>query len=53
MEYLNEQNCDLEIMVYMKEKINPTELAEMIKRSDQPLEDFIRSNESEYTEFGS
>jgi len=27
MEYLNEQNCDLEIMEYMKEKINPTELA--------------------------
>jgi len=24
----------------------------MIKRSDQPLEDFIRSNESEYTELG-
>jgi len=52
MEYLNEKNCDLEIMEYMKEEIDPAELAEVIKMSDQPLENFIRSNESEYAELG-
>ena len=52
MAYLNEQNCDLEIMEYMKEEIDPAELAEVIKMSDQPLEDFIRSNEPEYAELG-
>ena len=52
MAYLNDQNCDLKIMEYMKEEIDPAELAEVIKMSDQPLEDFIRSNESEYAELG-
>ncbi|MCH8872954.1 arsenate reductase (glutaredoxin) [candidate division KSB1 bacterium] len=52
MEYLNEQNCDLEIMEYMKVEIEPDELADVIKMSDQPLQDFIRSNEPEYAELG-
>ena len=36
----------------MKEEIDPTESAEVIKRSDEPQQAFIRTNESEYTELG-
>lgn len=36
----------------MKEEIDPTESAEVIKRSDPTLQAFIRANESEYTELG-
>ena len=52
VEYLNDQDCDLEIMEYMKEEIDSTELAEVIKMSDQPLGDFIRSSEPEFAALG-
>ncbi|MFQ5675061.1 MAG: ArsC/Spx/MgsR family protein [bacterium] len=52
LEYLTESKCDLDIFEYTKEKIDPAELARVIKMSDQPLEDFIRTNEAEYAELG-
>lgn len=52
MQYLNEKKCDLDIYEYMQEKIDPEELARVIKMSDHPLDDFIRKGEAEYKELG-
>jgi arsenate reductase (glutaredoxin) len=52
LNYLNDKKCDVDIFEYLKEEINPTELAEIIKKSVHPLEDFIRTNEAEYKELG-
>lgn len=52
LEYLTESKCDLEIFEYTKEQIDPAELAKVIKMSDQPLEDFVRTNEAEYADLG-
>lgn len=52
LEYLREKVNNFEIFEYMKEKIDPHELAKIIEMSDQPLENFIRTNEPEYKELG-
>lgn len=52
LEYLNEKKAEFEIFEYMKKGIEPTKLAEIIKSSDQPLSDFIRTNEPEFKQLG-
>jgi len=52
MEYLNSQNCDVEVIAYMKDEIDAAELAKVIRMSDQPLDDFIRRSEPEFAELG-
>lgn len=52
LEYLNEKRCDMEVVEYIKGQIDPKKLAEVIKMSDQSLQDFIRKNEAEYAQLG-
>ncbi len=52
LQYLGEKQCDVDIFEYTKEQIDPVELAGIIHSSDQPLSDFIRSNEKAYKELG-
>ncbi len=52
LEYLNEKQCAFDVFEYTKDEIDADELAAIIKSSDQPLADFIRSNEKEYKELG-
>ncbi len=52
LEYLKNKTNEFDIYDYMKEGIDPDELARVIEMSDQPLEDFIRTNEPEYKELG-
>lgn len=52
LEYLKEKKGAVEIFEYMKEKIDPSELAEIIKSSEQPLSDFVRTNEPEFKQLG-
>lgn len=49
LEYLNQANCEVKVFDYTKNKIDPEELANVIKMSDHPLQDFIRTTEPEYT----
>lgn len=50
--YLQDKGCDVDVFEYTHGKIDPAELARVIKASDHPLEDFIRTNEKEYRELG-
>lgn len=50
--YLKDLNLNFEIFEYMKDEIDPEELAEIIESSDQPLDDFIRKYETTYKELG-
>ncbi len=50
--YLEDKKIDVEIFEYLKETIDPKELAGIIKNSDHPLDDFIRKNEAEYKSLG-
>lgn len=52
LEYLNEKQYNVDIFEYSRDEIDPKELAAIIKSSEQPLADFIRSNEKEYKELG-
>lgn len=50
--YLEDRKLDVEIFEYLKEAIDPKELAEIINNSEHPLDDFIRKNEAEYKSLG-
>ncbi|MFQ6113302.1 MAG: ArsC/Spx/MgsR family protein [bacterium] len=52
LKYLQGKEVEFEVFEYMKEKINPIELAEIIKMSDQPLNGFVRTDEKEYKQLG-
>ncbi len=52
LKYLQDKGIEPVIFDYMKNGINPEELAEIIRKSGQPLSDFIRTNEKEYRELG-
>ncbi len=52
LNYLRERNIEPKIFDYLKEQINPSELAKLIKITGQPLGLFIRKNEKEYKELG-
>ncbi len=52
LKYLQDKGIEPVIYDYMKNGINPEELAEIIRKSGQPLSDFIRTNEKEYRELG-
>ena len=52
LKYLQEQGVEVEIYDYLKEGIDPGELARVIKMSGQLLSDFIRKQEKEYKELG-
>jgi arsenate reductase (glutaredoxin) len=52
LEYLRGKTNEFEVYEYLKEGIDPHELAQVIKMSDQPLQDFIRTNEPEYKALG-
>ncbi len=52
LKYLQERGVEVEIYDYLKEGIDPDELARVIKMSGQPLSDFIRKQEKEYKELG-
>jgi len=52
LSYLDETKCEFNLFEYTKDEIDPKELAQIIRSSEQPLSDFIRSNEMEYKELG-
>lgn len=52
LQYLRDHGVEPKIYDYLKEGINPEELADVIRKSGQPLKDFIRRNEKEYKELG-
>ena len=52
LNYLKEKGIEPEIYDYIKNGINPDELAEIIRKSGLPVEAFIRTNEKEYRELG-
>ncbi len=52
LKYLQDKGIEPVIYDYVKNGINPEELAEIIRKSGQPLSDFIRTNEKEYRELG-
>ncbi len=52
LQYLRDKGIEPEIYDYIKEGIDPDELAQVIRMSGQPLKDFIRRNEKEYKELG-
>ncbi len=52
LNYLKEKGIEPEIYDYMKQGINPEELAAIIRKSGLPVEEFVRSNEKEYRELG-
>lgn len=52
LQFLENKNISPLIIDYMKEGIDAQKLTEIIKMSNQPLKDFIRTNEKEYKELG-
>ncbi len=52
LKYLQDKGIEPVIFDYMKNGINPEELAEIIRKSGQSLSEFIRTNEKEYRELG-
>ncbi len=52
MAYLNEKQCDIEVFEYKKTTFAPKTLEALIKSSDQPLSDFVRTNEPEFKSLG-
>jgi len=52
LNYLKSKGVEPRIFEYLKGSINPKELAELIKKSGEPVENFIRKNEKEYKELG-
>lgn len=52
LQYLRDKGIEPTIFEYMHQKIDPQELARIIKLSGQPLEVFIRKNEPEYKQLG-
>ena len=52
VKYLEEKGISFELYDYMKNGIDPEELARIIRTSGQPLSDFVRTNEKEYRELG-
>ncbi len=52
LQYLRDKGIEPEIYDYIKEGIDPDELARVIRMSGQPLKDFIRRNEKVYKELG-
>ena len=52
VQYLQSRGVQFEIYDYIKNGIDPDELARIIRASGQPVSDFIRTNEKEYRELG-
>ncbi|MFQ5708149.1 MAG: arsenate reductase (glutaredoxin) [bacterium] len=52
LQYLHNKELEVEVFEYMKDEIDPAELARLIEQSGQPLEEFIRTNEPEYKALG-
>ena len=52
LKYLQEKGIEPVIYDYIKNGINPQELAEIIRKSGQPVTEFIRTKEKEYRELG-
>ena len=52
LQYLLDKGVQPEIFDYMKTAFSPQKLAEVIKLSGHPVEEFIRRNEKEYKELG-
>jgi arsenate reductase len=50
--YLEEEGVEVDVFQYLKESFSAEQLAAVIKMSDQPLQDFVRTNEAEYKELG-
>lgn len=52
LEFLKSKGIEPEVFNYLQESFSPDELADLIRKSGQPLKDFIRTNEKEYKELG-
>jgi arsenate reductase len=52
LQYLQNKGVEPEVFDYMKTPFSPEELAEVIRLSGQPVEEFIRRNEKEYKTLG-
>lgn len=52
LKYLQDKGLQPEVYDYMPEGIDPKELAQLIEKRGQPVEDFIHRNEPAYTELG-
>jgi len=52
LQYLQNKSVEPEVFDYMKTPFSSEELAEIIKLSGQPVEEFIRRNEKEYKTLG-
>ncbi len=52
LKYLQEKGVEPEVFDYMKQGINPEALVEIIRKSGQPLSEFMRTNEKEFRELG-
>ncbi len=52
LNYLREKGIDPVIFDYLREGFSPDELAQLIRKSGLPVEEFIRTNEKEFRELG-
>ena len=52
LKYLKDKGIEPEIYDYMKQGINPDELVQIVLQTEQPVKDFIRTNEAEYKTLG-
>lgn len=52
LQFLQEHGFEPEIFEYLKSGIDPAELVQLIKKSGQPVSDFIRTQEADYRQLG-
>jgi arsenate reductase (glutaredoxin) len=52
LQYLQDKGVESEVFDYLNIPFSPEELAEIIKLSGQPVDEFIRRNEKEYKALG-